>query len=160
MADVSWVSWSSQLVHLMTDAQVKAYTKPPPAVETCLAAVMILFGKKTDWGEAKKKIGESDFLYQVSLSLRLSVWLPWSHPVCQSSRRKSVYTMKDLCATRASTPLLSHACILSLAFHPLPSLMSPFVMSSLSTCRVTSAFIAALCLTLTHGMMTPGQELR
>ena len=45
--------------------QVKSFTKPPPLVETVLAAVMVLFGQKSDWATAKKKIGESDFLSQV-----------------------------------------------------------------------------------------------
>jgi dynein heavy chain, axonemal len=31
-------------------SEVKAYTKPPALVETVLQAVMILFGKPTDWG--------------------------------------------------------------------------------------------------------------
>jgi len=46
-------------------SEVKAYQKPPPLVELTLEACMILFGKPTDWASAKKKIGESDFLYQV-----------------------------------------------------------------------------------------------
>lgn len=46
-------------------SEVKAYSKPPPAVEMVLSAVMILFGGKTDWASAKKKIGESTFLKQV-----------------------------------------------------------------------------------------------
>jgi dynein heavy chain len=46
-------------------SEVKAYTKPPPLVETVLQAVMILFGKATDWGTAKKVISESNFLQQI-----------------------------------------------------------------------------------------------
>lgn len=45
---------------------MKSFTKPPPLVETVLAAVMVLFGQKTDWATAKKKIGEADFLTQVA----------------------------------------------------------------------------------------------
>ena len=45
--------------------QVKAYTKPPAAVETVLQAAMILFGKPTDWATAKKVLGESNFLQEI-----------------------------------------------------------------------------------------------
>ncbi len=46
-------------------SEVKAYTKPPPAVEMVLSAVMVLFKEKTDWATAKKKISESNFLSQI-----------------------------------------------------------------------------------------------
>ena len=46
-------------------SEVKAYNKPPPLVETVMQAVMILFGRATDWGTAKKALGESNFLYQI-----------------------------------------------------------------------------------------------
>jgi dynein heavy chain len=46
-------------------SEVKAYSKPPPAVELVLAAVMTLFGLKTDWATAKKKISEANFLTQI-----------------------------------------------------------------------------------------------
>lgn len=46
-------------------SEVKAYKQPPPAVETVLSAVMTLFGLKTDWATAKKKISEADFLSQI-----------------------------------------------------------------------------------------------
>jgi dynein heavy chain len=46
-------------------SEVKAYASPPPAVLTVMEAVMILFKGKTDWGTAKKKISESNFLQQV-----------------------------------------------------------------------------------------------
>eukprot|EP00750_Incisomonas_marina_P005719 INCI14099.2.p1 GENE.INCI14099.2~~INCI14099.2.p1 ORF type:complete len:3630 (-),score=727.81 INCI14099.2:1911-12800(-) len=46
-------------------SEVKAYTSPPPLVQLCLEAVMLLFNTKTDWASAKKKIGESNFLVQV-----------------------------------------------------------------------------------------------
>ncbi|CAM9584402.1 unnamed protein product [Phaeothamnion confervicola] len=45
--------------------EVKSFAKPPPLVETVLAAVMTLFGKATDWGSAKKVLGEGNFLGQV-----------------------------------------------------------------------------------------------
>jgi dynein heavy chain len=45
--------------------EVKSFAKPPPLVQTVMSAVMILFRKATDWGSAKKKLGESDFLKQV-----------------------------------------------------------------------------------------------
>ena len=46
-------------------SEVKAYTKPPPLVETVLQAVMILFGKGTDWATAKKVLSEANFLQQI-----------------------------------------------------------------------------------------------
>lgn len=46
-------------------SEVKAYTKPPALVETVLQAVMILFGKPTDWATAKKVLSESNFLQQI-----------------------------------------------------------------------------------------------
>jgi dynein heavy chain len=48
-------------------SEVKAYTKPPPAVEMVLSAVMVLFKEKTDWATAKRKISESNFLSQIKL---------------------------------------------------------------------------------------------
>lgn len=35
-------------------SEVKAYNKPPKAVETVLSAVMTLFGQPTDWANSKK----------------------------------------------------------------------------------------------------------
>ena len=46
-------------------SEIKAYTKPPAMVETVLQAVMILFNKPIDWGNAKKVLGESNFLSQI-----------------------------------------------------------------------------------------------
>ena len=46
-------------------SEVKAYAKPPPAVEMVLSAVMVLFKEKTDWPTAKRKISESNFLSQI-----------------------------------------------------------------------------------------------
>ncbi len=46
-------------------SEVKAYSKPPPLVETVLQAVMILFGKPTDWASAKTVLGQSNFLAQI-----------------------------------------------------------------------------------------------
>ncbi len=46
-------------------SEVKAYTKPPALVETVLQAVMILFNKPTDWANAKRILGESNFLQQI-----------------------------------------------------------------------------------------------
>jgi len=43
-------------------SEVKAYSKPPPLVETVLQAVMILMGKPTDWASAKTALGASNFL--------------------------------------------------------------------------------------------------
>lgn len=35
-------------------SEVKAYNKPPKAVETVLSAAMTLFGQPTDWANSKK----------------------------------------------------------------------------------------------------------
>ncbi len=42
--------------------EIKAYPKPPPAVERVLSCVMILFGKQTDWATAKRVLGDTNFL--------------------------------------------------------------------------------------------------
>ena len=46
-------------------SEVKAYKTPPALVETVLQAVMILFGQKTDWANAKTVLGQSNFLQQI-----------------------------------------------------------------------------------------------
>lgn len=46
-------------------SEVKAYSKPPALVETVLQGVMTLFNKPTDWANAKKVIGEANFLTQI-----------------------------------------------------------------------------------------------
>lgn len=51
-----------RMVHI---AQVKAYSKPPPLVETVMAAVMTMMGRAADWATAKKALGEGNFLTQV-----------------------------------------------------------------------------------------------
>jgi dynein heavy chain len=46
-------------------SEIKSFKTPPDAVVMVLEAVMIFFGKKTDWGTAKKKISEANFLSQI-----------------------------------------------------------------------------------------------
>lgn len=53
--------------------QVKAYSKPPPLVETVMAAVMTLMGRGSDWATAKKALGEGNFLTQVRMHLNLKL---------------------------------------------------------------------------------------
>ncbi|CAB1114177.1 unnamed protein product [Ectocarpus sp. CCAP 1310/34] len=48
-----------------TECQVKAYSKPPPLVETVMAAVMTMMGRGSDWATAKKALGEGNFLTQI-----------------------------------------------------------------------------------------------
>mmetsp|Transcript_6953 Transcript_6953/g.8584 ORF Transcript_6953/g.8584 Transcript_6953/m.8584 type:complete len:2263 (-) Transcript_6953:99-6887(-) len=43
-------------------SEIKAYNKPPPAVEKVMSCIMIILGKPTDWSSAKKTLGESSFL--------------------------------------------------------------------------------------------------
>ena len=42
--------------------EIKAYSNPPSAVEKVLACVMILMGKPGDFGNAKRVLGETNFL--------------------------------------------------------------------------------------------------
>ena len=46
-------------------AEVKAYAKPLPAVETVMEAVMVLRKQDTTWTEAKKQLGDPNFLMQL-----------------------------------------------------------------------------------------------
>ena len=46
-------------------AEVKAYAKPPPAVETVMEAVMVLRKQEPTWTEAKKQLGDPNFLMQL-----------------------------------------------------------------------------------------------
>lgn len=42
--------------------EVKAYTKPPELVETVLNAVMILRQSEPTWAEAKRQLGDANFI--------------------------------------------------------------------------------------------------
>nr|XP_046242172.1 dynein axonemal heavy chain 2 isoform X2 [Scatophagus argus] len=42
--------------------EIKAYSCPPPLVETVMQAVMTLLGKEPTWAEAKRQLGESNFI--------------------------------------------------------------------------------------------------
>ncbi|XP_065175861.1 dynein axonemal heavy chain 2-like isoform X2 [Sycon ciliatum] len=42
--------------------EVRSYTMPPPLVERVMDAVMILKGEKTGWPDAKRAIGEGNFI--------------------------------------------------------------------------------------------------
>ena len=54
-----------ELLNKKDMAEVKAYSKPPPAVETVLEAVMILRKQDPTWTEAKKQLGDANFLMQL-----------------------------------------------------------------------------------------------
>eukprot|EP01052_Picozoa_sp_SAG31_P060796 SAG31_NODE_19934_length_588_cov_0.791411_2_plen_77_part_01 len=43
-------------------SEMKAYTKPPPAVEMVLCAVMVLLKHDPTWPEAKKQLSDAAFL--------------------------------------------------------------------------------------------------
>ncbi len=45
--------------------EIKGFNKPPPAVGVVLEAVMIYFGKKTDWASAKVEMGNPNFLQMI-----------------------------------------------------------------------------------------------
>ncbi|KAK1890151.1 Dynein heavy chain 2 axonemal, partial [Dissostichus eleginoides] len=42
--------------------EIKSYGRPPTLVETVMTAVMTLLGKEPTWAEAKRQIGESNFI--------------------------------------------------------------------------------------------------
>ncbi|XP_072006034.1 dynein axonemal heavy chain 2 [Engystomops pustulosus] len=46
-------------------SEIKAYGRPPPLVETVMQAVMILRGNEPTWAEAKRQLGESNFIKQL-----------------------------------------------------------------------------------------------
>jgi dynein heavy chain len=45
--------------------EIKSYSKPPPLVEVVMEAVMILRKGKPDWSEAKKQLGDPQFIKQL-----------------------------------------------------------------------------------------------
>lgn len=46
-------------------SEVKAYSKPPAAVELTLAAVMTVLKRPANWEEAKKQLGDASFLQRL-----------------------------------------------------------------------------------------------
>ncbi|XP_018428368.1 PREDICTED: dynein heavy chain 2, axonemal [Nanorana parkeri] len=46
-------------------SEIKAYGRPPPLVETVMQAVMILRGNEPTWAEAKRQLGEANFIKQL-----------------------------------------------------------------------------------------------
>ena len=45
--------------------EIKAYTNPPELVETVMQAVMILRQSEPSWAEAKKQLGDTNFIKQL-----------------------------------------------------------------------------------------------
>eukprot|EP00960_Hanusia_phi_P070417 767305-Hanusia_phi.AAC.13 len=45
--------------------EVKSFAKPPPLVQTTMEAVCVLLGRKADWENSKKLLGESDFIQKL-----------------------------------------------------------------------------------------------
>jgi dynein heavy chain len=45
--------------------EIKSYGRPPQLVETVLQAVMILRGQEPSWGEAKRQLGDQNFIKQL-----------------------------------------------------------------------------------------------
>ena len=62
-------------VAVLAFTKVKAYSKPPPLVETVMAAVMTLMERGSDWATAKKALGEANFLTQVLFEMLCSMLL-------------------------------------------------------------------------------------
>merc|ERR1712048_297996 len=42
--------------------EIKSFAKPPPLVEVVLSAVCLLLGAKESWDEAKKAMGDTQFI--------------------------------------------------------------------------------------------------
>jgi len=47
-------------------AEIKSFSKPPERVKLVLEAVMILKQSEPNWVEAKKQLGDPNFLLQVN----------------------------------------------------------------------------------------------
>ena len=45
--------------------EIKAYNNPPELVETVMQAVMILRQSDPTWGEAKRQLGDTNFIKQL-----------------------------------------------------------------------------------------------
>jgi len=54
-----------ELLNKKDMSEIKAYSKPPPAVEMVLEAVMVLRKSEPKWAEAKKQLGDANFLMQL-----------------------------------------------------------------------------------------------
>lgn len=46
-------------------AEIKAFTTPPPDVQTTMSAVMILLQKEPTWPSAKKELSDSSFIKKI-----------------------------------------------------------------------------------------------
>lgn len=46
-------------------AEIKAFTTPPPDVQTTMSAVMILLQKDATWASAKKELSDSSFIKKI-----------------------------------------------------------------------------------------------
>ena len=62
-----------ELLNKKDMAEVKAYAKPPQAVMTTMEAVMILKKATPSWEEAKKQLGDPNFLMQLVQYARAQV---------------------------------------------------------------------------------------
>jgi dynein heavy chain, axonemal len=59
-----------ETIELAADAdrelkKIKAFTSPPPAVETVMSAVMIVLSKNPDWASVKKELTDSAFVKKI-----------------------------------------------------------------------------------------------
>jgi hypothetical protein len=46
-------------------SEIKAYNKPPPAVETVMNAVMTILNKEATWQSAKKELADTEFIKKI-----------------------------------------------------------------------------------------------
>lgn len=54
-----------ELLNKKDMSEIKAYSKPPPAVEMVMEAVMVLRKSEAKWSEAKRQLGDANFLMQL-----------------------------------------------------------------------------------------------
>lgn len=52
-------------------AEVKSFSRPPERVKLVLEAVMILKESEPSWAEAKRQLGDPNFLIQVRSKIRV-----------------------------------------------------------------------------------------
>lgn len=48
-------------------SEIKSFTRPPPKVEMVMEAIMVLKTSEKSWAEAKRQLGDVNFLNSVSI---------------------------------------------------------------------------------------------
>ena len=55
--------------------EIKSYARPPPLVEKVMEAVMLLKCVEPTWAEAKRQLGDPNFITQVRTSVQVMLYL-------------------------------------------------------------------------------------